>query len=229
MGGGQRKGSLGTEIIEYYVDNNDEDVRHGVAEIYQSPLSWQGQVHPDGHVPVGTVYKLVFVCPDAGLLECSRLPARASFGTHLIYSFAKVSTQTCCWRATCTPRQIEFCKFGWRRFGISRKVLPEDGKRNRRRKKRELHTNSHAAIATDFPTPADERIFLAAKLMLTHHFFFPHDRLPVRLFQILTNDAASVSSDIGLAEFVVTGDGNGESWTIWRCRHQRHRLSGRLL
>lgn len=195
------------ETIEYYVLNNTDDVRAGVAAIYRRRFHGEIEVHPDGHVPVGTVYKLIFVCPEPDYSSTSDYRRVPRLG--LIYSFGEfreelmlgANMRTAADRilrlrlATLLEYQGKFC--------------PEMEAQSKDKKARTAHELARA-VATGIRTPTDERIFLAAKLLLTHHFFFPHDPVAARLFQMLTNDAGSVFKRHGLAEFVVTSEASEE-------------------
>jgi hypothetical protein len=55
-------------------------------------------------------------------------------------------------------------------------------------------------LANASPTTLDERIFLVAKLLLVHHFFFPHRPTAASLFSKLTDDLSALYNRHGLSE-----------------------------
>lgn len=193
------------DTIEYYVHNNGEDVRRGVAAIYLRRFHGEMEVLPEGHVPVGTVYKLCFVCPKpdySNTSDCRRVPRLG-----IIYSFREFRSDVLLTADMLTAADKILHVRLTTLLEYQGKFCPKVEAQSREKKTRSAHEIARA-VATDLPASVDEKIFLAAKLLLAHHFFFPHDPVSAILFQKLTSDSASVFKRHGLAEFVVTRESN---------------------
>jgi len=196
------------ETIKYYVENNSEEVRNDVAAIYRRRFQGKVEVLPDGHVPVGTTFKLCLVCPRpdySNTSECRRVPRLG-----IIYSFGEFRPDVLLTADMLTAAEKIFQVRLATLLEYQGKFCPKIEGQSREKKTRSAHKIA-CAVASDLPTSADERIFLAAKLLLMHHFFFPHDPVAALLFQQLTTDSGSVFKRHGLAEFAVTMQGNTNS------------------
>lgn len=193
------------DTIEYYVYNNGEDVRRGVAAIYRRRFHGKVEVLPDGHVPVGTVYKLCFVCPRPDYSNTSDYRRVPRLG--IIYSFGEFRSDVLLTADMLTAADKILRVRLTTLLEYQGKFCPKVEAQSREKKTRSAYEMARA-VATDLPTSPDEKTFLAAKLLLTHHFFFPHDPVSAMLFQQLTDDAGSVFKRHGLAEFVIAVGSN---------------------
>ncbi len=185
------KTDVKAKMIKHYVEKNDDDVKRAIGTIYKNRFHGKIAVLEDGHVPAGTPYELIFVCPGPDYANTSDYRRVPRLG--LMYSFAGLQSDIPLIRkmGTAADKILRARLTTLLEYQGNFSPKPE---RLAAGKKGRSALEIARAVATNSQTTMDERIFVAAKASLLHHFFFPHDPVAVHLFHKLQEHASDVTA-----------------------------------
>ena len=184
-------GNVDEPMLDDYVSQNPETVRMDILSIYQDRFASRVKLNTEnGHVVIGTHYRLCYVCPTSlnqtnPSAHLPRLGLVYTFGS----SFGKKS------RLLNAARIVSDVILDVRLRNLLRDV-GQFGPRGR--------SGSRPAweIAADLGEGIDitleESIFLITKLLLVHHHFYPQHPLAYYLIAKLVKDPAQVFGFHGL-------------------------------
>jgi hypothetical protein len=179
------KGPTTTAMVDYYIANNSPSIRGDVYRIYVQRFASKVEIQEEGHVSAGTWFQLCYVCPRpdySNSSDCRHVPR---FG--VIYTFEKMRPKGLLTGDMSFAAERIFQIRLHTLLGYRGKFHPKSKINHPIRTEQMSIIKIGAALASGLTTTMDERIFLIAKLLLVHHFFFPHNAIVIQLFQMLSD------------------------------------------